>query len=77
MEVDGFTNSHHKRFSDYMSATEFVRTGAETSKYEYYGVRKGCSTGVYTSSAAARLQVEGEYSNAEWTEGVQGNAPGP
>ena len=48
-----------------MSAAEYVKTGAESSKYEYYGVRKGRSTGVYTSSAAARLQVEG-YSNAEW-----------
>ena len=54
-----------KKLSDYMSAAEYVRTGAESSKYEYYGVRKGRSTGVYTSSAAARLQVEG-YSNAEW-----------
>jgi hypothetical protein len=55
-EVDGFTGAHHKRFSDYMSAAEFVSTGTATSRYEYYGVRKGRSTGVYTSSAAARLQ---------------------
>ena len=47
--MDGFTGSRHKKFSDYMSAAEYVKTGAESSKYEYYGVRKGRSTGVYTS----------------------------
>jgi hypothetical protein len=64
-QVDGFTGSRHKKFSDYMSAADYVRTGTESPKYQCYGVRKGRATGVYTSSAAARIQVEG-YTNAEW-----------
>ena len=30
-EVDGFAGSRHKKFSDYMSAAEYVNTGAESS----------------------------------------------
>ena len=65
LQVDGFADNRHKKFSDYMSAAEYVKTGAESSKYDFYGVRKGRDTGVYTSSEAARIQVEG-YSNSEW-----------
>ena len=75
-EVDGFAGSRHKKFSDYMSAAEYVNTGTESSKYDYYGVRKGRSTlrGVHLI-CGGQTPSGGLFQRR--VERVQGDAPGP